>query len=74
MDGDWIRRADVEDHGLFINEDEDIAYRIRDWAVLDGELIELCEIPDDAERLALNDNIDYPMLPSYRTLAEGAAA
>ena len=74
MDGDWIRRADVEDYGLFINEDEDIAYRISDWAVLDDELIELRDIPDDAERLALNDDIDYPMLPSYRTLAEGVAA
>ena len=73
-DGDWIRRADVDVHGLFINEDEDIAYRISEWAVLDGELIERCDIPDDAERLALNDNIDYPMLPSYRTLAEGVAA
>lgn len=73
-DGDWVRRADVEDHGLFINEDEDIAYRISEWAVLDGELVERSEIPDDAERLALNDDIDYPMLPSYRTLAEGVAA
>lgn len=74
MDGDWVRRADVEDHGLFINEYEDIACRVSDWAVLDGELIEQSEIPDDAERLALNDDIDYPMLPSYRTLEQEDAA
>lgn len=73
MDGDWIRRADVEDHDLFINEDEDIAYRISDWAVLDGELIELCDIPDETERLIASAD-DYPMLPHYRTLEQEDAA
>ena len=73
MDGDWIRRADVEDHGLFINEDEGIAYRVSDWAVLDGELIELCDIPDETERLIASGD-DYPMLPHYRTLEQEDAA
>ncbi|HBW09429.1 MAG: hypothetical protein JL55_18760 [Pseudomonas sp. BICA1-14] len=73
MDGDWIRRADVEDHGLFINEDEDIAYRISDWAVLDDELIELCDIPNETERLIASSD-DYPMLPHYRTLEQEDAA
>lgn len=75
MDGDWVRRADVEDHGLFINEDEDIACRINEWAVLDDELIEIDSIPNDTERLLSSGDDDYyPMLPHYRTLAEGAAA
>lgn len=73
MDGDWIRRADVEDHDLFINEDEGIAYRVSDWAVLDGELIELCDIPDETERLIASGD-DYPMLPHYRTLEQEDAA
>lgn len=73
MDGDWIRREDVDDHGLFINEDENIAYRISEWAVLDDELVELCDIPDETERL-LSSGDDYPMLPSYRTLEQEDAA
>lgn len=73
MDGDWVRRADVEDHGLFINEDEDIAYRISEWAVLDGELVEQSEIPDETERLIASSD-DYPMLPHYRTLEQEDAA
>lgn len=73
MDGDWVRRADVEDHGLFINEYEDIAYRVRDWAVLDGELVEQSEIPDETERLIASGD-DYPMLPHYRTLEQEDAA
>jgi hypothetical protein len=73
MDGDWVRRADVEDHGLFINEDEDIACRVNDWAVLDGELVERCDIPDETERLIASGD-DYPMLPHYRTLEQEDAA
>jgi hypothetical protein len=73
MDGDWIRRADVEDHGLFINEGEDVAYPVGDWAVLDGELVERCDIPDETERLIASGD-DYPMLPHYRTLEQEDAA
>src|SRR5690606_768760 len=33
-DGDWIRRADVGDHDLFISDD-DTALLIAEWAVVD---------------------------------------
>lgn len=72
-DGDWIRREDVGEHNLFISEDDDIAYCIDDWAVLDGELVNRNTLDDDTERLLDSDDC-YPMLPSYRTIEQEDAA
>lgn len=74
-DGDWILTRDAQDFGLFVNEDDDTAYLIRDWIILideDGDWELLGR--DEADFEALEQTTDYPsdcpyaMLDCYRVL------
>lgn len=42
-------------------------YAIKDFAVLDGELVRREDIPDEAERCPLLTDSEYPQLPVYQT-------
>ncbi|WP_027589518.1 hypothetical protein [Pseudomonas sp. RL] len=78
-DGDWLLTEDVEQFGLFIDEGDDVARPIADWAVLidedgDWDLTRREDIdPDEAvETTAYPTNCPYAMLPCYAALAEVA--
>jgi hypothetical protein len=66
-DGEWILTRDVSDLGYFL-DDNDIACLRDNYAVLDGELVERSEVPDDAQVLTAADPT-YPQLPAYQTVA-----
>lgn len=65
-DDEYILQDDCARLGFFYDESEYVARPIEEWAVLDGELTRRDEVPDEAQRLPLMTDPDYPELPVYQ--------
>lgn len=68
-DDEYILERDAESLGYFDGNDGEWL-RIAEYAVLDDELVKRSEVPDDAERLPLVTDSDYPELPVYQSAQE----
>jgi hypothetical protein len=66
-DYDFVCGDELADHDLFLNGDDNIAYPISEWCVVDGELTELRDRPELYE-LSDDEDSDYPQLRNYITV------
>ena len=65
--GGYVMDLHLTENELFINDADDLAYPMADWAVLDGDLVPATQIDENRHDETDDNDSDYPMLDHYVT-------